>query len=249
MSTSEVTSEPYRLLPSPLYFAHQATKRLTVVYGGLADYYGFYDVQEFTGTDSQSEAQLADPANWRFFAEHYYVEAHGDKAPQIFALVEGTTDTIEYVTAQHPGPFRLEGIPPFAGSGYEFFPTLGELVAKQLVLQGPQFRGRIMPSREGLSWVAFTEEPFGSGECPWEGVELNLGVPLDTYVYFQGRRATAEEGAGHGTHTLWRQVDGARNYYVETAPVQPFTAGYPKLTLVTPEQLRQWYKFEPAALD
>jgi hypothetical protein len=250
MSTSAATSEPYRPLPAPCYFAHQATNRITVVYGGLADYYGFYDVEVFKGTDGQDAAQLADPANWQYLSEAYYVESHPHKAPQVFALVEGTSDTVEYHTEQYPGPFRLEGVPPFAGSsGYEYFATLPELIEKQLVQTGPQFTGHIVPHRDQLAWVAFTEEPYGSGECPWVGIELQLGAPLDSYTYYQGRRATAEEGAGHGTATLWRQVDGERRYYVEINPVNAPTPTYPKLTPLTLAQVQQWYRFEFTPAD
>jgi hypothetical protein len=249
MSTA-VTVEPYEPLPAPCYFAHQDTNRITVVYGGLANYYGFYDVEVFKGTDPQDEAQLADPANWQYLSEDYYVEAHPGKASQVFAVVEGTSDTITYQTGQYPGPFRLEGIPPFAGNaGYEYFATLSELLEKQLVLTGPQFTGHIVPHRDQLAWVAFTAEPYGSGECPWYGIELNLGAPLDSYAYYHGRRATAEEGEGHGTATLWRQVDGARQYYVEINPADKFSPTYPKLTPLTLAQVQQWYKFEFTPLD
>lgn len=248
MSTVVIT-EAYRPLPAPCYFAHQYTNRITVVYGGLASYYGFYDVEVFRGTNAQDAAQLADSTNWQYFSKRYHAEAHPDKAPQIFALVEGTSETIEYHTEQYPGPFRLEGVSPFAGSGYEYFATLRELVEKQLVLTGPQFTGHIVPCRDQLAWVAFTEEPYGSGECPWVGIELNLGAPLDTYTYYQGQRAMAEAGVGHGTATLWRQVDGLRQYYVEIMPVYAFTPTYPKLTPLTLAQVQAWYKFEFSPLD
>ena len=249
MSTA-ATSEPYQPLPPPYYFAHQDTDRITVVYGGLADYYGFYDAEAFTGSDSQDAAQLADPANWQRLPEHYYVEAHAPKAPQIFAIKEGTHNTIEYHTAQYPGPFRLAGYVPFTPTNdYEYFVTLSELVEKQLSTTGPQYRGRIVRHRDWLSWVAFVEEPYGSDQCPWEGIDLDLGVPLETYTYYQGRRATAEEGQGDGTLTLWRQQDGARQYYVEINPVYPFTPTYPKLVPLTLAQVQQWYKFEFTPLD
>ena len=245
-----VTSEPYQPLLAPCYFAHQDTNRITVVYGGLADYYGFYNVEAFSGSDGQDAAQLADPTNWQTLPEHYYVEAHASKAPNVFFIKENTVDTVEYVTEQYPGPFRLEGCVPFTPSNdYEYYATLSELVEKQLTLAGPQYQGRIVRHREWLTWVVFIEEPYRSGECPWQDIELNLGVPLDTYTYYHGRRATADEGEGHGTATLWRQVDGERQYYVEINPVYPFTATYPKLTPLTLAQVQQWYMFEFIPLD
>ncbi|GGG59886.1 hypothetical protein GCM10011378_39850 [Hymenobacter glacieicola] len=38
----EISSQEYRVIPAPLYYRNLETGRITVVYGGLADYYGFY---------------------------------------------------------------------------------------------------------------------------------------------------------------------------------------------------------------
>ena len=92
----EVSSQEYRVIPAPLYYHNLHTGRITVVYGGLADYYGFYDVEAFTGTDRHDSAQLADPANWQEIPEHHYLEIHENsherKGPQLFALRAGTAD-------------------------------------------------------------------------------------------------------------------------------------------------------------
>jgi hypothetical protein len=235
--------------PTTYYFAHRDKKRIDVVHGGLAEYYAFYDVEGFIGTDSQDETQLADPANWQFFKEMSWVEVHGDQEPQIFELVENTQDTVENKTAQYPGPFRLEGNPPMAGeAGYAYFPTLRDLVTQQLAPVGADFQGRVLPHLDRLSFQAFIEEPYGSGNCPWERLDLDLGQPLDSYAYHYGQRLMAEQGAGDGTHTLWQQRDGERQYYVETAPLYPF-APTPKLTPLTLAQVQQWYKFEFTPLD
>jgi hypothetical protein len=96
---------------------------------------------------------------------------------------------------------------------------------------------------EWQTWVAFEEEMGGSGECPWERVQLDLGqLPLDSYAYISGRKATAEEGEGNGRVTLWQQPDG--QYYVETEPRFHYGPNYPTLTPLTLAQVQARYAFD-----
>ncbi len=239
----EIILQDYRVIPAPLYYRNMPTGRITVVYGGLADYYGFYDVEYFAGTDRQDAAQLADPANWKDLPEHHYLEiheaSHERKGPQIFALRDGTADQVDYLTEQFHGPFRIPGREAYIFDQYD---TLGAL-AEAMKEQGEQYRGRIVENNEWRTWVAFEEEMGGSGECPWERVELDLGqLPLDSYVYISGRRATAEEGEGNGRVTLWQQPSG--QYYVETEPRFHYGPNYPTLTPLTLAQVQERYAFE-----
>ncbi len=238
-----ISSQEYRVIPAPLYYRHLHTGRITVVYGGLADYYGFYEVEAFIGTDRQNAAQLADPANWQEIPEHHKLEvheaSHERKGPQIFALRAGTADQVDYLTAQFPGPFRLPGREAYTFDQYDTLSALAEAMKEQ----GQQFRGRIVEKNEWRTWVAFEEEMDGSGECPWERVQLDLGqLPLDSYAYISGRRATAEEGEGNGRVTLWQQPSG--QYYVETEPRFHYGHNYPTLTPLTLTQVQARYAFE-----
>ncbi|GAB3720568.1 hypothetical protein GCM10027594_00600 [Hymenobacter agri] len=239
----EIISQEYRVIPAPLYYRNLHTGRITVVYGGLADYYGFYDVEAFTGSNSQDPAQLADPANWQFMPEHHYLEVHEDsherKGPQIFALRAGTADQVDYLTTQFPGPFRIPGEDTDTFSQYDTLSALAEAMKEQ----GEQYRGRIAEKSEWRTWVAFEEEAHGSGECPWERVQLDLGqMPLDSYAYISGRRATTEEGEGNGWVTLWQQSSG--QYYVETEPRLHYGPNYPTLTPLTLAQVQEQYAFD-----
>ncbi|HEX8328123.1 MAG TPA: hypothetical protein VF629_11325 [Hymenobacter sp.] len=239
----EISSQEYRVIPAPLYYRNLETGRITVVYGGLADYYGFYDVEAFTGSNSQDEAQLADPANWKFIPEHHYLEVHEDsrerKEPQIFALRAGTENQVDYLTEQFPGPYRIPGEVSYTYDQYDTLSALAEAMKEQ----GAQYRGRIVEKNEWRTWVAFEEEAYGSGECPWERVELDLGqLPLDSYAYISGRRATAEEGEGKGRVTLWQQPSG--QYYVETEPRFHYGPNYPRLTPLTLAEVQERYSFE-----
>ena len=239
----EIISQEYRVIPAPLYYRNMHTGRITVVYGGLADYYGFYDVEAFAGTDRQDAAQLADPANWQDIPEHHYLEVHEDsherKGPQIFALCAGTADQVDYLTAQFPGPFRIPGREADTFDQYDTLSALAEAMKEQ----GEQYWGRIVEKNEWRTWVAFEEQSYGSGECPWERVQLDLGqMPLDTYAYVAGRRATAEEGEGSGQVTLWQQPSG--QYCVETEPRFHYGPNYPTLTPLTLAQVQEVYSFD-----
>ncbi len=140
----EISSQEYRVIPAPLYYRHLHTGRITVVYGGLADYYGFYEVETFTGTDPQDAAQLADPANWQEIPEHHYLEiheaSHERRGPQLFALRAGTADQVDYVTAHFPGPFRIPAAVPYTFDQYDTVRALAEAMKEQ----GQQYRGRIV---------------------------------------------------------------------------------------------------------
>jgi len=239
----EISSQEYRIIPAPLYYRHLHTGRITVVYGGLADYYGFYEVEAFTGTDRQNAAQLADPANWQEIPEHHYLEvheaSHERKGPQLFALRAGTADQVDYLTEQFPGPFRVPAAVPYTFGQYDTLSALAEVMKEQ----GEQYRGRIVEKNEWRTWVAFEEEMGGSGECPWERVQLDLGqLPLDSYAYISGRKATAEEGEGNGQVTLWQQPSG--QYYVETEPRFHYGPNYPTLTPLTLAEVQARYAFD-----
>ncbi|GAB3327746.1 hypothetical protein GCM10027511_37930 [Hymenobacter humi] len=239
----EIISQEYRVIPAPLYYRNLGTGRITVVYGGLADYYGFYDVEHFTGTDRQDAAQLADPANWQDLPEHHYLEVHEEsherKGPQIFALRAGTENQVDYLTEQFPGPYRIPAAVPYTYDQYDTLSALAEAMKEQ----GAQYRGRIVEKNEWRTWVAFEEEAYGSGECPWERLELDLGqIPLDSYAYISGRRVTAEEGECNGRVTLWQQSSG--QYYVETEPRFHYGPNYPRLTPLTLAQVQEQYVFD-----
>lgn len=239
----EISSQEYRVIPAPLYYRNLHTGRITVVYGGLADYYAFFDVEAFAGTDRQDATQLADPANWKDIPEHHYLEVHEDShertGPQLFALRAGTENQVNYLTAQFPGPFRIPAAVPYTFDQYDTLSALAEAMKEQ----GAQYRGRIVEKNEWRTWVAFEEEAYGSGECPWERVELDLGqMPLDSYTYISGRRATAEEGEGSGRVTLWQQPSG--QYYVETEPRFHYGPNYPRLAPLTLAEVQERYSFD-----
>lgn len=226
------------------HFYNHDTQALIVVRGALADFHRFYDVETFTGTNSQDEAQLADAGNWKEFSEYQYLEIPAEGAPQILELVEGTADQVRYLTEQHPGPFRIPGHVPFtATDAPDQYTTLSDL-AEEMKQQGPSYAGRVVKRGNVLRWYSFWEEMGGSDECPWEPVNLGLGaLPHDSYPYHSGRRATPEEGQGFGTVALWQEQHGAQRYYVETAPTYASGPAFPYLTLHTPKDVKTWYQF------
>ncbi|GGG59901.1 hypothetical protein [Hymenobacter glacieicola] len=200
-------------------------------------------MEAFTGRDRQDEAQLADPANWKFIPEHHYLEvheaSHERKGPQIFALRAGTENQVDYLTEQFPGPYRIPGEVPYTYDRYDTLSALAEAMKEQ----GEQCRGRIVEKNEWRTWVVFEEEAYGSGECPWVRLELDLGqTPLDSYAYLSGRRATAEEGEGNGRVTLWQQPSS--QYYVETEPRLHYGPNYPTQTPLTLAEVQERYSFD-----
>ncbi|TGE22608.1 hypothetical protein E5K02_23020 [Hymenobacter metallicola] len=227
----------------PVYhFQHRENGSLIVVRGELSDFYGFYDIEEFAGTDQQDAAQRADAGYWKDLTDFLYLEVPAEGAPRILELVAGTVDQVQDVTAQHPGPFRIPGRVPFTATDQaDEYATLSDLAA-EMKPQPAQYRGRIVAQGGLLRWFAFEEEMGGSGECPWEPVELNLGAyPHDSYAYHSGKRATPEQGQSYGTVTLWQQPDGAQRYYVEIAPTEGHA--FPYLVAHTPAEVRSWYDF------
>jgi hypothetical protein len=202
------------------HFRNHDTDALIVVRGALANFYRFYDVETFTGSNSQDKAQLANAANWKEFSEYQYLEIPAEGEARILELVENTADQVRYITA-----------------------TLSEL-AEEMKQQGPAYAGQVVKRGNVLRWYSFWEEMGGSDECPWEPVELGLGaLPHDSYPYHSGRRATPEEGQGFGTVALWQEQHGAQRYYVETAPTYANGPAFPYLTLHTPQEVKTWYQF------
>lgn len=227
---------------TPAYFyRHQQHNRLVAVRVELSDFYGFYDIEAFAGTDRQDAAQLADAGNWKSFADYQYLEVRADGTAQILELVAGTEDNVQYITEQHPGPFRIPGCVPFTATDeYDQYDTLSA-VAEEMKKQGEQYRGLVVQQGKAFRWIAFEEEFGGSGECPWYREHLELGTgPLDSYPYHSGQRATPEQGEGYGTVSLWQEPAGAQRYFVETAKRQQLIHSLEHLTLA---QVKSWYQF------
>ncbi|QIL78393.1 hypothetical protein [Hymenobacter sp. HDW8] len=226
-----------KIKPIVRHFRHSDTKAIIVVRGELANYYALSRVEAFTGTGARDAeaAQLLDMSFWKQFTDAFLVEVDDHYQRRILHLASKTSDQATDVTNLYNGPFRL--------SGREYNSLLALLEGLQSIAE--QFSGRTVDQQGKLTLFVFEQQAGTTRTSPWELVSLGLSAqPIDSYAYLLGRRAAVEKEQSHGTVTLWQEEDGMRRYYVETAANHVLAPAFPRLELLTVEQVRDWYDFK-----
>lgn len=225
------------------YYRYQEFSRVTVVRGALSDYYRFYDVLAFTGTDAQDSAQLADPSKWTTFPDYQYLEVRPTGEVRVLEVRGGVETPIIYCTTRYPGPFRIPGHQPFTATDEaDEYATLHAL-ATEMQVSPPAYRGRVVERKGQQFWYAFEQEGMGDEPSDWTPVELTLAAgPVDSYGYNAGQRADAQHPA-QGQATLWREQGGEGRYFVEVAPSHAHAPAFSYLEQERADRLRTWWKF------
>lgn len=231
------------------YYRYQEFSRLTVVRGALSDYFRFYDVQAFVGTDAQDSAQLADPSKWATFPEYQFLEVRPNGEVRVLEVRGGLETPVIYCTTRYPGPFRIASHPPVSDTAEAAEFTTLRALASEMQLSAPAYRGRTVERKGRHFWYAFEEEGRGEGLSDWTPVELTLEAqPVESYGYNAGERAD-EQHPAQGQATLWKEQGGEGRYFVEVRPTHSHAPAFPYLEEEKPDRLRTWWRFTARELE
>lgn len=216
------------------YFRHRETQAVIVVRGGLSDYYVLHGVDIIPGFDRSRTVQVKDENSGKAHSNTYLFEIAPDQQFRLLLQTFSASDHVHDITGQyadllHPLRHIQDPLMALVEAGH-----VCELL----------YRGRTVEQQGRLTLFVFELLGTASGTMPWEIITLNLvAEPIDSYMYFAGKRASSTHGQSHGTVSLWQEKGGLGRYYVETAASHNLAPAFPFLEMLTVEQISEWYDF------